>query len=183
MCIYETSMWPVTIRQGNWWYWAITSWSRNVSGTVYYHAMVSLFHKKMWRKKTSKKLSKWNLVYFGYFGGRSTVGDVCLEKKILAVQRRFKGGSLLVNYKNCPIVLNLDNYSDRFLLNEWISTSPTYLVALTYHLSGPYSTASPNWLKYNQAHLQPFIHHGSHGNKFSWFIAKAPMWKIFPFSM
>ena len=39
-------------------------------------------------------------------GGRPTVGDVCLEKKILAVQRRFKGGSLLVNYKNCPIVLN-----------------------------------------------------------------------------
>ena len=80
MCIYETSMWPVTIRQGNWWYWAITSWSRNVSGTVYYHAMVSLFHTKMWRKKTSKKLSKWNLVYFGYFpfwgGGRRWVKSV-----------------------------------------------------------------------------------------------------------
>ena len=66
MCISETSMWPVTIRQGNWWYWAITSWSRNVSGTVYYHAIVSLFHKKC-EKKTNEKLSKWSLLYFGYF--------------------------------------------------------------------------------------------------------------------
>ena len=108
MCISETSMWPVTIRQGNWWYWAITSWSRNVSGTVYYHAIVSLFHKKMWEKSKWKVVQMKSVIFwiFSIFWGRSKVGEVCLKQNIFAVQRPFKGGSLLVNYKKCPIVLN-----------------------------------------------------------------------------